>query len=82
MNICANLLPVLHGTRAPIRRRICVPGCSGQQKPSAWGKERWSNRNEAAEAKGKTPSGLCNGVWMCVFILCADFFPAHPSAIF
>lgn len=26
-----SVLPVLHRTRAPVRGRICVPGCSGQQ---------------------------------------------------
>lgn len=31
------------------------------------------NRTKADEFKGKTPSGL--------FILCADFFPSHPSVI-
>lgn len=34
-----SVLPVLQGARAPIRGRICVPGCSGQQKPSALGRK-------------------------------------------
>lgn len=34
-----SVLPVLHSTRAPIRGGIWVPGCSGQQKPSASGRK-------------------------------------------
>lgn len=46
VHMCAGPLPVLHGTPAPLWRRICVLGCSDQQKPSAWGKEGCSDKTK------------------------------------
>lgn len=74
---CTSVPPVLHGTRAPLWSRICAPGCSGQQKPSAWGKEGCSDRSKAAEIRGKHLQGCATASGFCVFILCADFSSQH-----
>lgn len=78
VHICASPLPVLRGTRAPLWRRVCVPGCSGQQKPSAWGKEGCSDKNKAAEIRGRLLQG-CAAASGFVHLFCA--LTSHPSAI-
>lgn len=61
------------------RERGSVPGCNGQQKPSAWGKTRCNGWNKAAEIKGKTASilgglGCVTASWcVCLFYALTSF---------